>query len=311
MELGKGALFDGAEQPQPVVPGLAFGQGHRPGVVRGRGVGALGIREDVQIPNGQLFQKAVGVQKMLLGFPGEAHNHVHANAGVGTGRQDAFHAFLVELPLVPTLHFSQDLVVSALEGDVEVGNEAFGGVRKVYDFVAEQIGLNGRNPDAVQAVDLVQGMQQVQKRVFVAFVAHFALAVVADVDAGQNHFLDALRHNALGVADHLFHGCRPANPAGQGDGAVGAFVVATVLHFQKGAGAVSDAVGTGELVHVLNFAGMDFRVGPFVQVLEEVREVHFLFGAQDQVHAFHGRYLTGLELRVASRNRHKRVGVGF
>ena len=156
------------------------------------------------------------------------HNDVHSDAGVRTGRQNPRHPFLVQFAPVPTLHFAEHFVVAALERDVEVGNKTLGRVREINDFVAQKVGLNGGNADPVQSLHGVQGVQQVQKSVLVAFVAKFTLSVISNIHPGEHHLLNSLVHNGLRIANHRFHRRGPADAPCQGNGAVGAFVIALI-----------------------------------------------------------------------------------
>ncbi len=47
-----------------------------------RGISAFRIGKYVQIGNIEVLDKAVGFQKICLGFAGEAHDHIAADAGV-------------------------------------------------------------------------------------------------------------------------------------------------------------------------------------------------------------------------------------
>ena len=100
----KCALLDGAQQAQSVVSGLALGQRNRTFELDGLGSGPFGIRKHVQVGDGKLFQKPVGVEKVLFGFAGEAHNHVDPNGRVGHAVDDAGHALGVKFAAVASLH---------------------------------------------------------------------------------------------------------------------------------------------------------------------------------------------------------------
>lgn len=89
------------------------------------------------------------------------------------------------------------------------------------------------------------------------------LAEGAGVDASENHLFGPRRLNTAGGAEGLLNGGGAGASAGEGNGAVGAEVVATVLDFEEGAGSVFARIGEetfavvakhlGYAGHLLNF----------------------------------------------------------
>ena len=100
----KCALLDGAQQTQSVVSGFALRHSDRAFELDGLGSWPLGIRKHVEVGDGKLLQKPVGVEKVLFGFAGEAHNHVNPNGCVGHAVDDARHALGVKFAAVAALH---------------------------------------------------------------------------------------------------------------------------------------------------------------------------------------------------------------
>ena len=105
---------------------------------------------------------------------------------------DPFESFPVEGALVPALHFSEDLVISALKGQVKMRNEPMGTGNEFDHFLMQKVGLERGYADAVNARDPIQRLQQIHKGALVLLVAKFSLAIIASIHSGQHDLLDPL-----------------------------------------------------------------------------------------------------------------------
>ena len=104
---------------------------------------------------------------------------------------------------------------------------------KVYDFVRQQVGFYGRDAITFDALHAVECLHQVEESLT------GAAAEVANVHARDNNFFSPLGSHGLSLRHQRCDGAVSAFTAGNGDGSIGAIVVATVLHFQKIARAVA------------------------------------------------------------------------
>ena len=220
---------------------------------------------------------------------------------------------------------------------MEVGHEVARVGAEVDDFVGEQVGLDAGDAITLDAFDLVELLDELEE----GFMG--GAPEVADVDAGDDDFLAAFLGNGAGLLDKALDAAVAGTASGKGDGAVGAEVVAAVLHLEEVAGAVATGAG-GEERRTLSLTDPLPRplTDPLPQPLprngegrpsgwlpphygggarraERVFLPHFLHdnrydvafavGAEDEVNAWHVEDLLGLELGVAAGDDDKGVGV--
>ena len=193
----------------------------------------LAVGEDVKLRDVEVVEKRVGLLKALGRLAATAHHHVDTDEGIGHHRLDAANLVGKELAVVVTVHETQHGVGATLQRYVEVGHErtALGAV--VDELVAQQVGLQRADAVAADAVDSIKGTHQVEE------VLAGGLAEVADVDTRQHNLLAALGSRLAGLLHQRLDAGVATEPAGIGNGAVGAEVVAAVLHLQEVARAVA------------------------------------------------------------------------
>lgn len=224
---------------------------------------------------------------------------------------DFRYAIGIQFALVAPLHAAEEFIASALQGNVEVGHEVLGVGYETNGFVFKEIGLDGTNPEALKAGHLVEGLNKVEEGMVMAFIAVLAFAVVANIHPGEDDLADALLGNFPGIGQDIVEAIAAGDTARLGNGAVGAFVVATVLYFEESAGAIAQGVGADVKVGLVNFAGVylaDLIFGEVVQVLVKLK---FFGGAEDEVYPLDLRDLFGLELGVATDDGDVGLGVAL
>ncbi len=298
-------LFLLAQDSEHLVAALAFGHRHGAVHVGGRGVGALGVSENVEIGYVELLHEFVGLQKILLRFTGEADDEVDADAGVRHHLPDVGYALGVELPAVAALHLRQLLVVARLQRHVKVRREALTASDEVDQLVRAQVGLNAGNAEAGDAVDVVQGAGEIAEERFLARALPLddgsPVAEVADVDTGQDDLFNAPRGDGFGVADDLLHGGAAALAAGQRDGAEGAFVVAAILDLEEGARPIPEAEAANEGISLFHLSGADHAFGCSAgNAVDVVQNPEFLCCSKDEVNALDVSNFLRLELSVTA-----------
>src|SRR5437879_854130 len=92
-------------------------------------------------------------------------------------------------------------------------------------LIGDRGGFDRGNADAVEAGHGLQPADHVRQRESLA-------PVLADVDAGHNHFAVPARHEALGFPEDVVRAAAAFVPAGERDDAEGAHEVAAVLHLK-------------------------------------------------------------------------------
>ena len=94
-------------------------------------------------------------------------------------------------------------------------------------------------------------------------------------------------------------------PPGQRDGTEGTLVVAAVLHFEEGAGAVAEAETGDELVGLPHFSGSDEPLpAPRGDSVNVVEDSELFGGAQYEIDPVDIRDFVGLQLGVATDHHH-------
>ncbi len=179
---------------------------------------------------------------------------------------------------------------------MEVVLELGRGGAEVDDLVGEQVGLDGRYAVALNALHGVERAQQVDEP-----LARGA-AEVARIDARDDDLLLARRGDLPRLLREVGYGHVAARAPGVVDGAVGAAVVAAVLHLEEGPRAVAAREGREETGQLLGLAAVHARRPLARQFGHAPVEVALEVVAQHEVHALDGGDLAGLELRVAPRH---------
>ena len=158
----------------------------------------------MQIRNRQFIQEMIGFQKQLIGFTGKAHNDIHSYTGIGHVLANGCHSIHINLTQIAAFHFFQNHVTTRLEGNVKMRHKSLALRYKRDGFVAQQIGLDRRNAQAFNSVNFVKRLHQIQKSMFVFFVAKFTFAVIANIYSSEHNFFNALRRNFEGILQHIF-----------------------------------------------------------------------------------------------------------
>ena len=166
----------------------------------------------------------------------------------GTVRADAFDQGAIFSLGVAALHVRQHLVIARLDGTsmmfADFGQVAHG----MQDAIGHVVGVAGEEADAPQAVDFMDGVEQVRqvcrpvrrqyavallcrdrrRRLAVAQFAAPVVAVAVDDLAEQRHLAHALRDQAANFGDDFGHRAAAFDAAAEGNDAEGAGVAAAI-----------------------------------------------------------------------------------
>ena len=275
--------------------------------------GAFAVAEHMELADGQRSHEVAALCEEQVRLAAHAHDDVHADEGVGDVAAHLADLLGEEGCVVASVHESQHLVAAALQGDVEVWHEGTTLGAEADDLLGEQVGLDAADAVALDAVHAVESAEQVDE------LLARRLAEVADVDARQYDFLAALPGCLLGLLHKRGDGAVPAAAAGEGNGAVGAVVVASVLYLEEVACAFAAGAAGHEGTDV-GRAHRDVFVGSQPLFLRHhVRfeapsrkgfghiagDVALLLGAYHQVHGIEGCHAFRSELSIASRHDHQ------
>ena len=108
-----------------------------------------------------------------------------------------------------------------------MGHETVRGSNKFDNFVGQQVGFNRRDADAFKVFNFIEGFQQTDKRL------PGRASKIANVHARKYDFFNSFFNHFTGFGNRIGNGIVPAFTTSVRDGAIGAKIVAPVLHFQK------------------------------------------------------------------------------
>ena len=198
-----------------------------------------GVDKGEQRGEAHLPDKGEGILKLLIGFAGEAHNHIGGETDVRHDAAGVADELQILLPVVAAVHLPQDPVVAGLEGQVDVMGDVLAVGHDVEQLPAGVLGMGGHEPDAVipgDGVDAAEQLGEVHRLLQ-------ALAVGVDVLPQQGDFLVARLDKLAALLDD-FLGAAALLPAPHiGYDAVGAEVVAAQHHRHPGPGSAVPAGG--------------------------------------------------------------------
>ena len=181
---------------------------------------------------------------------------------------------------------------------MEMGLETPRRGRESDDLVGEQIGLDGRNPVAVDPLHAVERPQQIEER--------FAggPAEVARIDAREHDFALPAARDGLRLGDQIGNRHVAAHPSGQRNRTVAAPVVASILHLEERTRPVAARKGGEEPGQLLRLAGMDRGARLAFQRRDAPVDGPFVAVADHQIDPLDRGDAFGGELGVAARDGH-------
>src|SRR5206468_8020413 len=118
----------------------------------------------------------------------------------------------------------QDPVVAGLKGDMEVTCRRGRLPQRRHELRVDVVDLDGREPEAREPGDLADRTDEPGQR-----VAGSAVAVAAEVDAGEDDLLVALSNAPTGLVEHRGGDAAPGRAANRRDHAEGTREAAPVL----------------------------------------------------------------------------------
>ena len=135
------------------------------------------------------------------------------------------------------MHQPQHFVGARLQGDMEMRHEGSALRAELQDLIGEQVGFDAGDTVALDSLDVVQSAQQIKET-----LARRA-SEVADIYARDDDLLATLGSCLLRLSHQRRYRAVATAPAGKRYRAIGAEIVAAVLHFEEVARTV--AAGTG------------------------------------------------------------------
>ncbi len=108
----------------------------------------------------QVRQQIIGVLELRRCLSGESDDDIGGNGDIGNDLADARHQPLIVGDGIAAAHLRQNLVVPRLNGNLDVRAD----LRQIRDCVEQivlhPIGMAGQEANALQTLNLVDGMQE-------------------------------------------------------------------------------------------------------------------------------------------------------
>src|SRR6516162_3443110 len=146
--------------------------------------GPRGIRENMEVREGALFDKAQRGGVVVCGFAGEACDYICADRGVRQALVNQLDTARVVFGAIPTVHRGENAVAGRLQGHVEVRCDASIRREQLDEVLRNIEGLDGAKAQTVDlrfAENAPQKFQKLHTRTEVA-------AVASKMNAAKNDF---------------------------------------------------------------------------------------------------------------------------
>ena len=142
--------------------------------------------EHVRVIDRQRVQHLAGMREFGVALAGEADDNIRADVRVRQRVGQAPRELRERFPRVAAVHQAQNLVVAALQGNMEKMADFPRRGHALNQSVRNGHRLDGRDANALNPLDIFQHRQHVHERVS-------AMRIRADIHAGQDDFLMSAR----------------------------------------------------------------------------------------------------------------------
>ena len=152
----------------------------------------------------------------------------------GLDASQLFDDFQKPLARVAAMHEFQKAIAAALHRDVRAFDRAWAGAVGFDQIIAVTFGMRRSEANAFEAVDFVDGFEQLDKSGFAVYDRDVAFAVAGDDLAEQRDFLHAARDQFAAFGDDIGDGAAAFFAARVGHDAEGAVLIAALHDADEG-----------------------------------------------------------------------------
>ena len=167
-----------------------------------------------------------------------------------------------------------------------------------YKLIGQQVGFKAANTIALNAFHLVQRLH----KVYEALACRHSK--MSDVHTRKHNLLTALCSSLLSLFHKRGNTWISRKTTSIRDSAICAEIVATILHLQEIASAITSRATWLESINLLRWHRMILMFHT-PRIREILYEVSLLVGSQHQAHSLYLAHRLGRELRIASRHHNK------
>ena len=193
----------------------------------------LRIREDVKLGNRQALQELIAFLKALRSFAATAHHHINTDKRIRHFLLDKIHLVGKERLVVTAVHQLEHLIASALQRNVEMRHKGTALGTILYEIIITEIRLQTRDAVTLDSFYLIHRLDKVDESLM------GSLTEIADIHTGNDDFLTAFSSRLLTLSYKRLDARVARIASGKWNGAIGAIIIAAVLHLQEITGTVA------------------------------------------------------------------------
>ena len=193
----------------------------------------LRIREDVKLGNRQTLQELIAFFKTLRSFAATAHHHIDTDKRIRHFLLDKVHLVGEERLVVTTVHQLEHLIASALQRNMEMRHKSTALGTILYEIIITEIRLQTRDAVTLDSFYLIHRLDKVDESLV------GSLTEITDIHTGNDDFLTAFSSRLLTLSHKRLDARVARIASGKWNGAIGAIIIAAVLHLQEITGTVA------------------------------------------------------------------------
>ena len=275
----------------------------------------LRIREDVKLGNRQTLQELIAFFKTLRSFAATAHHHINTDKRIRHFLLDKIHLVGKERLVVTAVHQLEHLIASALQRNVEMRHKGTALGTILYEIIITEIRLQTRDAVTLDSFYLIHRLDKVDESLV------GSLTEISDIHTGNDDFLTAFSSRLLTLSHKRLDARVARIASGKWNGAIGAIIVAAVLHLQEITGTVTTRARRLEGLDFLrlhaimlmksrsiavlrSLSSQSVFLGKFLRpcIAEILNQVRLLVSTQHEVYTLYLADILRFELRITARH---------
>ena len=268
----------------------------------------------MKLGNRQTLQELIAFFKTLRSFAATAHHHIDTDKRIRHFLLDKIHLVGEERLVVTAVHQLEHLIASALQRNVEMRHKGTALGTILYEIIITEIRLQTRDAVTLDSFYLIHRLDKVDESLV------GSLTEIADIHTGNDDFLTAFSSRLLTLSHKRLDARVARIASGKRNGAIGAIIVAAVLHLQEITGTVATRARRLEGLDFLRLHAIMLMKSRSIAVLrsqssqsvflskflrpciaEILNQVRLLVSAQHQVNTLYLADILRLQLRITAR----------
>ena len=187
----------------------------------------------MKLGNRQALQELIAFLKALRSFAATAHHHIDTDKRIRHLLLDKIHLVSEERLVVTAVHQLEHLIASALQRNVEMRHEGTALGTILYEIIIAEIRLQTRDAVTLDSFYLIHRLDKVDESLM------GSLTEITDIHTGNDDFLTAFSSRLLTLSHKRLDARVARIASGKRNGAIGAIIIAAVLHLQEITGTVA------------------------------------------------------------------------